>query len=311
MQDAHLVIGTFRNSTAKVMAEYALTNKKPFVSPYYPHNALVEENPFFIQLNPSIFTHSDALIRYLKSRYADDQIVLIGRESRREKGIMNLYQKAHFKYAGTSAIPPLKEVTITDKTSSLENTILKEHFVEGRPTIFVIASSQESFVYAILRKIDIEKKNYDEDNEDLLLEDDDLIVFGQPRWKDFTKISYDYYEKLKLHITSDSHIDPNQEIIRAFKQNFYDKYGTLPTEEAYKGFDTVLYFGRQLGQYGTGFINTIDQFPHRGLQSNFQINRTITKQRPLDDANLNSFDQLENTYVHILAFQNYQFMVVR
>ena len=311
VQDAHVIIGTFKNSTAKIMAEYALNNKKPFVSPYYPHNALVENNPYFVQLNPSIFTHCNALIRFLKRKYTDDQIVLIGRETRRDRGIINLYQKAHYTYAGSTSIEPLKEVIITDNNSTLENTELKEHFMKDKPTVFVIASSQESFVYAILRKIDIEKKNFDEEDEDVILESDELVVFGQPRWKDFTKISYDYYEKLNLHITSDNHIDPNAEIIRAFKQNFYAKYGSIPTEEAYKGFDTVLYFGRMLNQYGTEFLSIIDQVPHQGLQSNFNINRTVTKTRPLDDANLNSFDQMENTHVHILAFKDYQFMVAQ
>ena len=310
LQNAHLIIGTFKNSTAKIMAEYAQAKQIPFVSPYYPHNALVENNPYFVQLNPSVFAHTDATIQFLKSRYQDDQIVLVGRKTRRDQGMLNLYQKAHYKYSGTTDVMPLKQVIIEDKTSSLEETMLKEHFVKERPTIFVIASSQESFAYAILRKIDIEKKNFDEENEDIILEDDPVIVFGQPRWKDFTKISYDTYEKLNLHVTSESFIDPNDPSIIAFRQNFFNRYGTLPTDQAIQGYDTVLFFGRQLKNKGTGFLNTLDQEVGNALHTQYAIDRVITKQREVSDDNLNAFDQHENSKIHILEFRGFQFLKV-
>ncbi len=310
LQQAHLIIGTFRNSTAKIMAEHAQINQIPFVSPYYPHNALVKNNPYFIQLNPSVFAHTDALIQFLKSRYQDDQIVLVGRKTRRDQGMLNLYQKAHYKYADSINVQPLKQIIIEDKTSSLEETELKEHFVKERPTIFVIASSQESFAYAILRKIDIEKKNFDEEDEDEVLEDDPVIVFGQPKWKDYTKISYDYYEKLNLHITSESFVDSNDPSIQAFRQNFFNRYGTLPTDEAIKGYDTVLFFGRQLKNKGTGFLTTLDQEMGNGLHTQYEVNRVVTKQRAVSDDNLNAFDQHENSKIHILEFRGFQFLKV-
>ncbi len=311
LQEAHLIIGTFRNSTAKIMAEYAQARQIPFVSPYYPHNALVENNPYFIQLNPSVFAHTDAAIQFLKSKYQDDQIVLVGRKTRRDQGMLNLYQKAHYKYSGTTDVSPLKQIIIEDNTSSLEDTSLKEHFVKDRPTIFLIASSQESFAYAILRKIDIEKKNFDEENEDIALEDDPVIVFGQPKWKDFTKISYDSYEKLNLHITSESFVNPNNPSIKAFRQNFYNRYGTLPTEEAIKGYDTVLFFGRQLKNKGTGFLNTLDQERDNGLLTQFTIDRIVTQQREVSDDNLSIFDQHENSNIHVLEFRGFQFLEVQ
>jgi len=246
LSQANLVLGAFRTSTARVMAEFAKRMEKPFVSPYYPHNNLVEANPYFIQLNPSVKTHCEAVMKHIKMRYQDDQIVLVGRQDRREQGIISLFQKAHYKLAGSTAIPPLKVATITEQTSALEDTNMKQHFLKDRPTVFVITSSNESFSYAILRKIDIEKKNRDEENEGILLEDDQVVVYGQPRWKYFTKISYDYYENLNLHISAETFMDPNSFEVRNFKQNFFNQYGALPTDDAFKGYDSMLYFGRQL-----------------------------------------------------------------
>jgi len=307
LAQANLIIGTFKNSNTKVVADFAQQSKIPFVSPYYPHNNLVDTNRYFIQLNPSIKTHCEAVMQHVKSSYSPEQIVLVGRETRREQGIMNLYQQAHFKLAGSSSVPPLKVLSISDQTASLENTEIKEYFLKDKKTVFIIASSNESFAYSLLRKIDIAKKNRDEENENIALEDNELVVYGQPRWKDFTKISYDYYEKLNLHISSESFLDPASYEVKSFKQNFYNNYGTVPTEQAYKGYDTVLYFGRMLQQYGPSFYNRLDQNYKDMLHTRFSINRVVTKPRTTGMENLNQFDQYENTHVNILEFKDYQF----
>jgi len=307
LSQAHVIIGTFKNSNTKVVADFAQQSKIPFVSPYYPHNNLVDTNKYFIQLNPSIKMHCEAVMQHIKSRYSADQIILVGRETRQEQGIMNLYQQAHFQLAGSSSVPPLKVLSINDQTASLENTKIKEHFLEGKKTVFIVASSNEGFAYSLLRKMDIAKKNRDEENDDIGLEDNELVVYGQPRWKDFTKISYDYYEKLNLHISSESFLDPNSFEVKSFKQNFYNNYGTVPTEQAFIGYDTVLYFGRMLKQYGPSFYNKLDQNYKDMLHTRFTINRVVTKPRTTGMENLNQFDQYENTFVNILEFKDYQF----
>jgi len=68
LSQAHLIIGTFKNSNTKVVADFAQQSKIPFVSPYYPHNFLVDTNRYFIQLNPSIKTHCEAVMQHVKSR---------------------------------------------------------------------------------------------------------------------------------------------------------------------------------------------------------------------------------------------------
>ena len=91
LSQAHLIIGTFKNSNTKVVADFAQQSKIPFVSPYYPHNFLVDTNRYFIQLNPSIKTHCEAVMQHVKSQYSPEQIILVGRDTRREQGIINLY----------------------------------------------------------------------------------------------------------------------------------------------------------------------------------------------------------------------------
>jgi len=98
--------------------------------------------------------------------------------------------------------------------------------------------------------------------------------------------------------------------IKAFRQNFFNRYGTLPTDQAIIGYDTILFFGRQLKNKGTGFLTTLDQEIGNGLHTQFAVNRVVTKQKAVSDDNLNAFDQHENSKIHILEFRGFQFLKV-
>jgi ABC-type branched-subunit amino acid transport system substrate-binding protein len=294
--DANLVIGTFRNNTAGVMANFANKNKTTFVSPFYPHQNLTSDNPYFIQLNPSEKTHCDAIMKHAKARFDTKRIVVFGRNSRREQRLMKYYEEAHQAIEGSSAAEPIELVTISDESSSLEETDLLPYMDDIESTAFIIASSNESFVYSMLRKIDLEK------------EDRSVVVYGQPRWIQFTQIGYQYYETMNVHITSESYLNPDSDKVQEFKENFYNKYGMPPTKEAFKGYDTMLYFGRMLHEFGTGFRNKLDQNPANMLHTRFDIQRVVTTPREgAEGGQLDYFDQYMNKYLNILEFSEYQF----
>lgn len=297
VQDAHLIVGTFRNSTAQVMADFAKKNKTTFVSPFYPHQNLTADNPYFIQLNPSEKTHAEAVMEHVKGKFQPNQIVIFGRNDAQERRLMNYYLQAHFALEGSSIADSIQMVIIDDESPSLDNTNLEPYMDELSTTAFIVASSSQSFVYAMLRKMDLVKENKS------------IVVYGQPRWKDFTQIGYEIYESLNVHISSESYLNPDDFDIQSFREGFYNKFGMPPTDEAFKGYDTVLYFGRMLKEFGTGFRHKLDQNAKDGLHTRFNIQRTVTTQPVggLEGENLNQFDQYMNKYLNILEFSGYQF----
>ena len=296
LQNAQLVIGTFRNSTAKVMANFAKNSEITFVSPIFPHQDLSTDNPFFIQLNPSQQTHAEAIMQHAKSKFQPNQIVVFGRNTASERRLMDYYLDAHYAIEGSTDADSIKLVVIDDESPSLENTDFEPYMDDINTTAFIIASSSQSFVYAMLRNIDLVK------------EDRSIVVYGQPRWKDFTQISYQYYETMNIHITSEAYLNPDSYEVQTFKEEFYSKYGMPPTTEAFKGYDATLYFGRLLKEFGTGFKFKIDQNPYEGLHTNYNIQRIVTTPRTGAEGDaLNYYDQLMNKHLNILEFSGYQF----
>ncbi len=295
-QTAHLIIGTFRNSTGRAMAGFAKKNSTPFVSPIYPHQNLTADNPFFIQLNPSEKTHAEAIMQHAKARFQPDQIVIFGRNNSQEQRLMQYYLQAHYAMEGSTMVDSIEFVTIDEETMPVDDFDFAPYMNELSTTAFIIASSSQSFVYSMLRNLDLKK------------EDNSIVVYGQPRWKDFTQIGYQLYETMNVHITSDAYLNPDDFDVQSFKEGFYNKFGMPPTTEAFKGYDTVLFFGRMLHEFGTGFKSKLDQNAKDGLHTRFDIQRAVTGDlQSVEGPDLNKFDQFMNKHLNILEFTGYQF----
>ena len=130
-----------------------------------------------------------------------------------------------------------------------------------------------------------------------------------PQWRDFERIDFDYYDKLNVHISVSSYLDPLSPEIRLFKQNFYDRFGAIPKEEAFLGYDLTLYCGRMLKKHGTKFQYFLNEEPTKALHTRFQIEPVI-RVGTTSGVELPRVLQFENKFVNILRFYNYQFQPV-
>ncbi|MEM1120565.1 MAG: hypothetical protein AAGJ18_08945, partial [Bacteroidota bacterium] len=242
-------------------------------------------------------THAEAVMAHVKEKFQPRQIVVFGRNDAQERRLMDYYLQAHYTLEGSTMADSIKMVIIDDESPSLDNFNFEPYMDEIETTAFIIASSSQSAVYAMLRKIDLVKDNRS------------VVVYGQPRWKDFTQIGYEIYESLNVHISSELFLNQDDYEIQSFKEGFYNKYGMPPTDEAFKGYDMVLYFGRMLNEFGTGFRHRLDQNAKVGLHTKFDIQRTVTTPQTgsLEGNALNGFDQYMNKYLNFLEFSGYQF----
>jgi hypothetical protein len=127
-----------------------------------------------------------------------------------------------------------------------------------------------------------------------------------PQWMDYERIDFDYYEKLNVHVSSSVFIDELNPDIRAFKRRYYDRYGEIPLEEAFVGYDVSKYFGKMLKRFGTKFQLQLEQNPEQLLHTKFEFQPIIT---PTTTGGMEfpQVERWENKYVNILRFQNYRF----
>jgi Receptor family ligand binding region len=299
LKTANLIIGPLMKNNIKVAAEWAKKMQVPLVSPLSPSSNVVNDNPYFIQVSPYLNSHCQAITKHVLEKYSADKLVLVVRNKRAEISRLKYFQESNQAFQGTDKTERLKEFIVTDESADFNEMDVSPYLKEGDTTVFIVPSwSNESFIYSLLRKIQVAKVENEIECE--------VVVYGMPQWRDYERISYDYYEQLNVHISSASYIDPNSEKVKKFRKDYFNKYGTVPNTEAFVGYDVMLYFGRMMAKYGTYFQDRLDGESAEYLQTEFDIVREVPLSAVLEE-DYSKTNLFENKHVHILKFKDYYF----
>ena len=296
LQKSDLIIGPYKRDNVNLVASFSKSNKIPLVVPFTAQMGMVENDPYYIQVNPSLKSHCEAITKHARKRYRTEDVVLVALDNPDEKARLKYFQEANANIEGHRAGSRFVEVLVGDNAGSIQKMNVKPYVREGRTTVFIVPSwSNESFVYSLLRQLMVEKSA-----------GEDIVVYGMPMWMDYEQVDYDFFEKLNVHVSSASYVDLNDEKVRQFRRKFFDTYGTVPTEDAFLGYDVMLYFGTMINKWGKDFSQNLDQQAYDVLHGRFEFDRVVLDpSRHKED--LKYFDQLENTFVNILRFKDYHF----
>ncbi len=299
LKTAHLIIGPLIKENIKMAAELTKQNRVPLVSPINPSSDVASDNSYFIQVNPYLDAHCQAITLHARERYRAEQIVLVVRNKAAEISRLKYFQESNQAFEGTDKVKRLKEFIVTDESADFNEMDVTPYLSEGDTTVFIVPSwSNESFIYSLMRKIQLAKMEKGPETE--------VVIYGMPQWIDYERISYDYYEQLNLRVSSGSYIDADSEQVKSFKKAFFEKYGAIPTQEAFVGYDVMLYFGRMMAKHGTYFQDRLDGEPAEYLHTKFEIVREIPLSAVLEE-DYSKTNLFKNKFVNILKFQDYYF----
>lgn len=295
--NADLIVGPYRSVNVRQVAEFAKTRQIPVVSPYSAASNVSIDNPYLVQVNPSLNTHIEKITAHALSRFNANQIVLVVRDKAEERARLKLFQNAQKTIEKSDDVTPFREFIINDdgKYNNLEGAI-RGHFISGGTTVFIVPTwSNEIFVNSFLRQVEIARRSYDK-----------VSIYGMPQWMEFTNTDYTYFEKLNVHVSNSFFVNKETEDARAFRQSFYNRYGKRAEEAAYLGYDVMLYFGRQIHSRGTQFQQFLPENPADMLHANFRFAPVFDVRVGTGiDANA-QIERYENSFVHLLKFQDYQ-----
>jgi len=293
LRAAHLIIGPYRREVARQIADFAQTNDKTVISPYTTSDSVTMNNPNYIQVNPSLRTHCEALTRHARQRFRPEQIVLVARN--REIDRFAFFQQENAVISNGRNVRRFREYVVPENAEVSSGQLLS--LMQTDTTVFMVPSwSTEAFVNSFLRKLESAKR----DNQA-------VIVYGMPQWMEYETIEYDVFERLNVHVSSSTFTDPLSPDVQFFKRRFFDRYGAVPRDEAYLGYDVTLFSGKMLKKYGTKFQYYLESEPTQVLHTRFDFERVVNI--PATTANVENLpiQRFENKFVNILHFRDYQF----
>jgi hypothetical protein len=304
IQSSHLLMGTVKAECVARVAAYAKAEQIPFVSPFSASTRVTTDNPFYIQVNPSIATHLRAILQHVRDNYNSDQVVLVKRPNDPSENTVAYMQNINQELSGSAYAPRLEELTIDDDSPTMSRTSLSGVMRSGRTTVFILPMLKErdekekNFIYAFLRKAYIASQN----------NGGQVVVYGMRHWQYYDDVNYPYFENLKVHISSEFYTDKYAEDVRDFRENYFKTYNTIPGPEAFRGYDNMLYFGRMLQRHGTKFYEFFNRAQDEALYTTYNI-------EPVVEIIENNYGRevygepirYENKYVHILKFEDFYF----
>jgi Periplasmic binding protein len=284
---ADVYIGPIRNSQVTAMAKKTRLTRKILISPETPNTDLTNGNPNFIQINPSLQAHCEGITRNIMKKHTANQVVLVCKQKEKDR-------LAYFQNANTSSTK-FAELIVPDATENFTNIDLKPYLKSTQSTIFVLPSwASQDFIFAFMRKLKVQKGK------------SNVELYGMPQWLKYESIEPDYFKDLNVRVSSATFTDYEDTNVKEFTQEYFATYRMLPNDDAYNGYDIMLYVGKMLKKYGTAFPANMSKEQAITLQGKFNFDGVFTT-NPTGE-HFDQSDYQENKFVHILKFENYKFV---
>ncbi len=295
-QETDAIMGPIKKECLITLAEFGKENRMPIISPWYSSQSVAKENPYYIQFNPFLTEYYRAITEHALKEFSKEQIFLVGRQNTRDTDRFKYFQE-------TAEIileeeQPLKTFTFDQDSLSTEYEIIKNRLLDDKATVFILpnySSRDAQFIYDFLRRINVEKL------------DNEVYVYGMPVMASMNKLSYDYLVNMNVRIVMSRFVDVSGPMEKQFQSDFFEEYNCFPMDEAYEGYDNLLFLGRALKQYGTGFVQKLDQDNLEYLSTRFNIQPVMTDESVEDQ----SVEYFENQNLRIIQFIEDQFQTLK
>jgi hypothetical protein len=300
LANAHLVIGPYLRNNVAAIAERMRLTGGVVVSPYSAASNVTQDNPNYVQVNPTLETHCQAIMQHAFANFSPGQIVLVARNDESEKSRLDYFQREFRRLSGiTDTSVSLQELIINSTQSDLNDLNLSSYLEYADEKVFILPIwSDEIFVYNFMRKLDLDRAS-----------DQEIILYGMPQWMNYEQIDFNYYEKLNVHVSSSTFLNPFNPDIQQFRRRFFERFGTVPNGEAFVGYDVARFFGRMINRYGTRFqyqLETADA-EQVMLHTTFAFERIVNP--GTTGMEMRNVQRWENKYLNILHFKDYQFQL--
>lgn len=301
------IIGPVTSQNVRMLAQYAKDNKIYLISPLNSRDDLTEDNPFYIQVNPSFKSHAQNIVRNLEKIQFEKQTSSLEKKyifisGPSDTTRLNTLIDA-FRLQFNLPNQPLH--TLHFRTNSIDEKALNQFIDPKKNNILLVPSKSESFVYNILREAQKFLTTTDNHKKSM------ITVIGLDQWRYFNRINFDYYQQLSLHLSSEFFFDKYADVNQRIQRNYASKFGISPREFGIIGFDIMKWTGLSLKYFGQHFIHHSWKRKLRGYHTTFDFQPSY---QVLEDVELESGSQIirsyENQHLHFLKFDQYELIKV-
>jgi ABC-type branched-subunit amino acid transport system substrate-binding protein len=281
IKNSQMIMGPFAPVSAiNRVASFAKDNAIVMVSPLTNNLKNLTENPFLIQITPSVKTQCRQMAEFIIDSFPNANIVILNANSSKD---IELGQT--FKSSLTALIK--EHPNSTSKVTALNHAdVSLKGVTDGLSLIsrnvIIIPSSEEGFISVILSGLKAQTEKFK------------ITLIGLPTWQKFETIDAVIFQELNTHIFNSFYIEEQSEACIRFRKKFRNLYKTEPSEFAYHGFDAGYYYIKALVNFGPAFQDFLPELK-------FTLMHTTA-----DYERININGGYENQYISILKFDDFK-----
>lgn len=283
LDSIQLMIGSVSGSDYRMLAEFSRTKNIPFVSATYPNDGGVKADPYLVILNPTLYTHCQAIYHFVLKNHPTHQLLYV-----RRPGAMEDMLEKYFKQLNEVGGKPLLHIqTITTSAGdSVSVDKLMPYLDSNRHTVIITGSLDEAFGASLVRACNSLKDSYP------------MTLIGMPTWEGIRELQSPELRQMPYLITT-SFVLPDLDsatALRSMSGRFSTLTNTRPGDMAYRGYESTFLFTNLLIRYQTLMM------AHLG-EAYYQTYTTFDIKPVLPDGGAPP-DYYENKHIYILRKQN-------
>ncbi|HEV7331910.1 MAG TPA: ABC transporter substrate-binding protein [Flavisolibacter sp.] len=235
----NLVIAQSNPYETRQLATFAQSKKIPFVSATLPNDAGVSNNPYFVVLNTTLQGHIEGIYRMLQKNHSLDNVILFGKSGQQEDAI-----KSHFtEYGKATASVPLK-IKVVDIGETFTPAKLASHMDSTRRNVIIAGSMEESFGRELAKNLSSLNGTYP------------VTLVGMPTWDNFN-FNQPEFKILDIVYSTPFYYARMTPLESRMAASFEKEIGSRPTDNFFRGYETVLRFAQLLLETKTDLVSNL------------------------------------------------------
>lgn len=238
LQKTSLIISAITNRVdTKLIADFALANQTLMVSAVFPNDAGVTNNPFFTVLNPTLKTQCEAIYNYIQVYFSKNTILYLKKKGPTEDYIQSIIVDSNSKLA--------KSFLNIEVEDSIVFSDLEPYLDSTKQNVLLCGSLKESFGAAVVKILN-EHPAYKS------------TVMGMPTWDGDKSLNT---PNVEIIYASPYYFNGNEKLLKQLTASYKAKYLGRPSDQFFKGYETMLYFTTSLLSKPSSAFNTFKLMP--------------------------------------------------
>ncbi len=274
-----LIVGPVFPDGIKAFTSVLTSARKPILSPLAASAPSTFKNQNLVTAIPPLEYHAWAAADYVVNDVKPKKVFILKSGYSVDNEYITPFKK------GIDSLSKKRITTIAHTVVRGNLKAIEPQFSLTEQNVFVVPSTNQSFLMVTLRTLDSLSKKYP------------ITVFGHPSWEDLSFLNTELLQNLKTHITSADNIDYKADATLEFTRNYRKIFKAEASEYSIKGFDEGMYFGNLLGKDNNGLKN-LEQNEFKGIHNSFRF----VKKTGLGWI---------NTHVNVLKYSNFALKQVK